>query len=88
VEGKLLEEHNKNVIMGLQSKLASTSMTFKDVLEVRTQVRVICRLYITDHPHRRFLRAEHEGLEVEDRTVHVHGVVSGEPTSFQYVNTN
>lgn len=37
IEGKLLEEHNKNIIMMLQSKLAETSMTFKDVLEVRTQ---------------------------------------------------
>ncbi|KAK0455953.1 t-SNARE [Armillaria borealis] len=30
-------EHNHNVVMLLQSKLANTSMTFKDVLEVRTQ---------------------------------------------------
>ncbi|KAJ7103294.1 t-SNARE [Mycena belliarum] len=36
-EGKQLEEHNNNVVMLLQSKLANTSMTFKDVLEVRTQ---------------------------------------------------
>ncbi|KAJ2932290.1 hypothetical protein H1R20_g4839, partial [Candolleomyces eurysporus] len=36
-EGKQIEEHNKNIIMMLQSKLADTSMTFKDVLEVRTQ---------------------------------------------------
>ncbi|KAJ7651711.1 t-SNARE [Mycena polygramma] len=36
-EGKQLEEHNSNVVMLLQSKLANTSMTFKDVLEVRTQ---------------------------------------------------
>ncbi|KAI0931828.1 hypothetical protein AcW1_000876 [Taiwanofungus camphoratus] len=36
-EGKQLEEHNHNVVMLLQSKLADTSMTFKDVLEVRTQ---------------------------------------------------
>ncbi|KAF7339261.1 Integral membrane protein sed5 [Mycena sanguinolenta] len=36
-EGKQLEEHNHNVVMLLQSKLANTSMTFKDVLEVRTQ---------------------------------------------------
>ncbi|KAF8215970.1 t-SNARE [Mycena galopus ATCC 62051] len=36
-EGKQLEEHNNNVVMLLQSKLADTSMTFKDVLEVRTQ---------------------------------------------------
>jgi len=38
VEGKQIDEHNSNVVMLLQSKLASTSMTFKDVLEVRTQV--------------------------------------------------
>lgn len=38
VESKLLEEHTHNVVMLLQNKLASTSMTFKDVLELRTQV--------------------------------------------------
>ena len=38
-EGKQIEEHNHNVVMLLQNKLADTSMTFKDVLEVRTQVR-------------------------------------------------
>ncbi|RDB29629.1 Integral membrane protein sed5 [Hypsizygus marmoreus] len=37
VEGKQIEEHNNNVVMLLQSKLANTSMSFKDVLEVRTQ---------------------------------------------------
>ncbi|KAF9460137.1 integral membrane protein sed5 [Collybia nuda] len=36
-EGKQVDEHNHNVVMLLQSKLATTSMTFKDVLEVRTQ---------------------------------------------------
>ncbi|KZT02432.1 t-SNARE [Laetiporus sulphureus 93-53] len=36
-EGKQLEEHNHNVVMLLQSKLADTSITFKDVLEIRTQ---------------------------------------------------
>lgn len=36
-EGKQIEEHNHNVVMLLQSKLADTSMTFKDVLEIRTQ---------------------------------------------------
>jgi len=35
--GKQVEEHNNNVVMLLQSKLATTSMNFKDVLEVRTQ---------------------------------------------------
>ena len=34
---KQIDEHNTNVVMLLQSKLASTSMAFKDVLEVRTQ---------------------------------------------------
>lgn len=36
---KQVEEHNANVVTLLQSKLMSTSMTFKDVLEIRTQVR-------------------------------------------------
>jgi syntaxin 5 len=39
VEGKQIDEHKNNVVMLLQSKLATTSMTFKDVLEVRTQAR-------------------------------------------------
>lgn len=37
-EGKQIDEHNHNVVMLLQGKLASTSMGFKDVLELRTQV--------------------------------------------------
>ncbi|GLB35954.1 putative syntaxin-5 N-terminal, Sly1p-binding domain [Lyophyllum shimeji] len=37
VEGKQIDEHNNNIVMMLQGKLATTSMTFKDVLEVRTQ---------------------------------------------------
>jgi hypothetical protein len=36
--GKQVDEHNNNVVMMLQSKLANTSMGFKDVLEIRTQV--------------------------------------------------
>jgi len=36
-ESKQLDEHNHNVVMLLQSKLADTSMSFKDVLEIRTQ---------------------------------------------------
>lgn len=35
---KQVDEHNNNVVMMLQSKLADTSMGFKDVLEIRTQV--------------------------------------------------
>jgi syntaxin 5 len=34
---KQVEEHNHNVVMMLQNKLANTSMSFKDVLEIRTQ---------------------------------------------------
>ncbi|THH18568.1 hypothetical protein EW146_g2453 [Bondarzewia mesenterica] len=36
-EGKQVEEHNHNVVMLLQNKLADTSMAFKAVLEIRTQ---------------------------------------------------
>jgi syntaxin 5 len=36
-ENKQVDEHNHNVVMLLQSKLAKTSMGFKDVLEIRTQ---------------------------------------------------
>ena len=35
---KQVEEHNANVITLLQSKVMQTTMTFKDVLEIRTQV--------------------------------------------------
>ena len=35
---KQADEHSSNVVVMLQSKLASTSMSFKDVLEIRTQV--------------------------------------------------
>ncbi|KAG8219643.1 t-SNARE, partial [Butyriboletus roseoflavus] len=38
-ENKQIDEHNHNIVMMLQSKLANTSMSFKDVLEVRTQAR-------------------------------------------------
>lgn len=34
---KPLDEHNTNVVMMLQGRLASASMGFKDVLEIRTQ---------------------------------------------------
>ena len=37
-EAKLIEEHQHNVVMLLQSRLADISMAFKDVLEIRTQV--------------------------------------------------
>ncbi len=36
---KQIDEHNSNVVTLLQSKLASTSINFKEVLEIRTQVR-------------------------------------------------
>jgi syntaxin 5 len=37
-----VEEHNTNVVMLLQSRLASMGMGFKDVLELRTQVSGAC----------------------------------------------
>lgn len=38
-----VEEHNSNVVMMLQSRLADMGMGFKDVLELRTQVRDVAR---------------------------------------------
>jgi syntaxin 5 len=38
-----VEEHNSNVVMMLQSRLADMGMGFKDVLELRTQVSEISR---------------------------------------------
>jgi syntaxin 5 len=38
LEQKQTDEHEANVVMLLQSKLANVSMSFKDVLELRTQV--------------------------------------------------
>jgi syntaxin 5 len=37
MKGKQAEEHNSNVLVMLQGKLATTSMQFKDILEIRTQ---------------------------------------------------
>lgn len=51
-EGKQIEEHSHNVVMMLQSKLANTSMSFKDVLEVRTQASSATfyrNVYLTRH---------------------------------------
>lgn len=48
-EAKQIDEHNHNVVMLLQSKLADTSMTFKDVLEIRTQVRYKMAQFIGSH---------------------------------------
>ena len=40
--GSELSEHSNNVVVLLQSKLADTSMGFKEVLEIRTQVGTPC----------------------------------------------
>jgi hypothetical protein len=56
--------------MLLQNKLADTSMAFKDVLEVRTQV-------CSEYPMSRLrdmsdiYRLEHERIEGSNRAVHV-----------------
>lgn len=70
VENKQVEEHTNNVVMLLQSKLANTSVTFKDVLEVRTQVRCMFAsisgfFLLMQHT------LEHEGIENTDRTIYV-----------------
>ena len=39
--GSEMNEHSDNVVVLLQSKLANTSMGFKEVLEIRTQVTSI-----------------------------------------------
>lgn len=36
-----VDEHNTNVVMLLQSRLANMGMGFKDVLELRTQVSAV-----------------------------------------------
>jgi syntaxin 5 len=36
-----VDEHNSNVVMLLQSRLANMGMGFKDVLELRTQVGLL-----------------------------------------------
>lgn len=56
-DGKQVEEHNSNVVMMLQSRLANMGMGFKDVLELRTQVS--CRMPIT--PRQEADPVEHEG---------------------------
>jgi syntaxin 5 len=38
IGSKQATEHSSNVVVSLQSKLANTSMSFKDVLEIRTEV--------------------------------------------------
>jgi syntaxin 5 len=49
-KGSELNEHNDNVVVLLQSKLADTSMGFKEVLEIRTQVYILhlSRGFVTD----------------------------------------
>jgi len=42
VGGAVVDEHNTNVVMLLQSRLANMGMGFKDVLELRTQVSWGC----------------------------------------------
>lgn len=81
--GKQVSEHNNNVLMMLQSKLADTSIGFKDVLEIRTQVSRTGRCLWGRCPRaamrvakRRLMRrratAEHESEPGPDRAVHVH----------------
>jgi hypothetical protein len=74
-ESKQIDEHNHNVVMLLQSKLANTSMGFKEVLEIRTQVS----LSLCDDTSKIFkiMSPEYERVERPHRTVYVfHGFCS------------
>lgn len=80
-EGKQLEEHNHNVVMLLQSKLADTSMSFKDVLEIRTQVSQIGRassswLALNDF-------SEYEGIEGPHRSIYAFNVCRSQSSTNQ-----
>jgi syntaxin 5 len=48
-KGSELNEHNDNVVVLLQSKLANTSMGFKEVLEIRTQVQQLLHYVDADY---------------------------------------
>ena len=50
VGGAVVDEHNTNVVMLLQSRLANMGMGFKDVLELRTQVSWGCAIVIWGAP--------------------------------------
>lgn len=45
-KGSEVNEHSDNVVVLLQSKLANTSMGFKEVLEIRTQVRRLLNQFV------------------------------------------
>ena len=51
--GKQAQDHAHNVVQSLRSKLASTSSSFKDVLEIRTSVPAFVCAHTTCHCHRR-----------------------------------
>jgi hypothetical protein len=74
---KQIEEHNANVVTLLQSKLMSTSMTFKDVLEIRTQVcphLAPCGQWLSPCP-------EHEGDQRPDTTICTFHLFGSHPTT-------
>lgn len=66
-EAKQVEEHQHNVVMLLQSKLADISLAFKDVLEIRTQVR---RFKPTRQRAYQACSTEYERVEGPYRAVH------------------
>jgi syntaxin 5 len=68
-DGKQVEEHNSNVVMMLQSRLANMGMGFKDVLELRTQVSYGLLVRSSSHEAD---QVEHEGEQGPDRAVHAH----------------
>ena len=70
---KEVDEHSDNVVVLLQSKLANTSMGFKDVLEIRTQVIFPIPPHAANLTIRILLFVEYESLERSVRAVHCRG---------------
>jgi hypothetical protein len=82
----VVEEHNNNVVMMLQSRLASVGVGFKDVLELRTQVRIGGVSYGRASRQRLMkiwpmLSIEHESQQGSDRAVHAYRFLRRHRTS-------
>lgn len=79
-DAKQVDEHNNNVVMLLQNKLADLSMTFKDVLELRTQVS---STFLSSSMVLIMRFIEHEGSEGPLRAVHALDRICSEPSAIQ-----
>ena len=78
-KGSELNEHSDNVVVLLQSKLANTSMGFKEVLEIRTQVYIISNIPL--------LKSEYESFQRSIRAIHLWSGSFGHSTT-RYPSTS